>query len=148
MRVLVLALALVGGARLALRQRLPGRGRSAGRFCDPYSLGPDAVRRGAASRRRRSGPTTGRPCVAPAAGVVSFAGTVPTHGRTVTIQTADGHAVSLTHLGRVAVARGDSVAEGDSDRRRRHERRAGVAVVRTCTSGSGSARAPTATSTR
>ena len=73
---------------------------------------PRRLRRGAASRRRRSGATTGAPVLAPAAGVVSFAGTVPTHGRTVTIQTADGYAVSLTHLGRVAVVRGDSVAEG------------------------------------
>ncbi len=49
---------------------------------------------------------------APAAGTVSFAGTVPRHGRTVTIQTADGYAVTLVHLGGIAVSRGSPVAEG------------------------------------
>ena len=74
-------------------------------------LGPDAY----AAGQHRGIDVQGRdgePVLAPAAGVVSFAGTVPTHGRTVTIQTADGHAVSLTHLGSVAVAKGDAVAEG------------------------------------
>ena len=50
---------------------------------------------------------------APAAGVVSFVGVVPSSGRTVTIQT-DGYAVSLTHLGEVTVAKGATVAEGDA----------------------------------
>ena len=39
---------------------------------------------------------------APAAGVVSFAGTVPAGGRTLTIRTAEGYAVTLLHLGRSA----------------------------------------------
>jgi Peptidase family M23 len=55
----------------------------------------------------------GEPVVAPAAGVVSFAGTVPTSGRSVTIETADGYAVTLTHLGSIAVLKGARVAEGD-----------------------------------
>src|SRR2546430_8449279 len=50
---------------------------------------------------------------APAGGVVSFAGTVPTNGRTVTIETADGWSVTLTHLGSIAVKKGATVAEGD-----------------------------------
>src|SRR5262245_52160890 len=50
---------------------------------------------------------------APAAGVVSFAGTVPTNGKCVTIETADGWSVTLTHLGSIAVAKGASVVEGD-----------------------------------
>ena len=49
---------------------------------------------------------------APAAGVVSFAGTVPGGGRTVTIQTADGYSVTLVHLGAIAVEREQQVAEG------------------------------------
>ena len=49
--------------------------------------------------------------VAPAAGMVSFAGTVPTSGESVTIQTADGYSVTLTHLGSIAVAKGAPVAE-------------------------------------
>ena len=36
---------------------------------------------------------------APASGTVSFAGTVPGSGKSVTIETADGWSVTLTHLG-------------------------------------------------
>lgn len=53
----------------------------------------------------------GEAVAAPAAGTVSFAGTVPTNGRTVTIETADGYSVTLTHLGSIAVARGAAIAE-------------------------------------
>ena len=45
---------------------------------------------------------------------MSFAGFVPGGGRTVTIQTADGLAVTLLHLGSLGVARGATVAEGAS----------------------------------
>ena len=58
------------------------------------------------------GADSGTPVLAPASGVVSFAGTVPTSGKTLTIQTPDGLAVSLTHLGSIAVARDDAVSEG------------------------------------
>src|SRR5437588_5606997 len=58
------------------------------------------------------GAATGTPAVAPAAGVVSFAGSVPTNGLTVTIRTADGYSVTLVHLGSIAVRDGSSVAEG------------------------------------
>ena len=54
----------------------------------------------------------GAPVLAPASGVVSFAGTVPTSGKTLTIQTPSGLAVSLTHLGSIDVARNASVDEG------------------------------------
>ena len=50
---------------------------------------------------------------APAAGTVTFAGSVPTHGRGVTIQTDDGYAVTLVHLGTIGVEKGAVVAEGD-----------------------------------
>jgi pyruvate/2-oxoglutarate dehydrogenase complex dihydrolipoamide acyltransferase (E2) component len=50
--------------------------------------------------------------VAPASGTISFAGSVPTSGRTVTIETSDGYSVTLTHLGSIAVAPGATVAEG------------------------------------
>jgi MYXO-CTERM domain-containing protein len=53
----------------------------------------------------------GESVVAPAAGTVSFAGTVPTSGKSVTIETADGYSVTLTHLGTILVARGAIVAE-------------------------------------
>src|SRR6478672_2505493 len=46
-------------------------------------------------------------------GKVSFAGTVPVSGKCVTVQTADGYSVTLTHLGSMSVQRGATVAEGD-----------------------------------
>ena len=55
---------------------------------------------------------TGVPVLAPAAGTVAFAGSVGSNGGTVTIETADGYDVSLTHLGSVTVAKDDAVAEG------------------------------------
>src|SRR4051812_38687413 len=51
--------------------------------------------------------------LAPAAGVVTFAGTVPDSGKTVTIRTGDGWSVTLTHLGSIAATKGATVAEGD-----------------------------------
>src|SRR4029077_12898105 len=56
----------------------------------------------------------GETVVAPAAGTVSFAGTVPTNGKSVTIVTADGYAVTLTHLGTILVAKGATVADRDA----------------------------------
>ena len=56
----------------------------------------------------------GESVVAPAAGTVTFAGTVPTNGKTVTIETPDGYSVTLTHLGSIAVAEGTTVAEQDA----------------------------------
>jgi hypothetical protein len=58
------------------------------------------------------GAPAGAPVVAPAAGTISFAGTVPSGGRTVTIRTADGHSVTLVHLGSISVQRTAAVAEG------------------------------------
>ncbi len=55
----------------------------------------------------------GDPVLAPVGGTVSYVGTVPTHGRTVTILTEDGYSVTVTHLGETAVAKGSSVAEGE-----------------------------------
>jgi hypothetical protein len=56
----------------------------------------------------------GETVVAPAAGTIAFAGTVPTSGKSVTIATADGHSVTLTHLGSILVTKGATVAERDS----------------------------------
>ena len=55
----------------------------------------------------------GSPVRAPVSGTVSFAGSVPRGGRTITIRTADGYAVTLLHLGALAVRRDESVAEAD-----------------------------------
>jgi hypothetical protein len=57
--------------------------------------------------------SAGETVVSPAAGTISFAGTVPTNGRSVTIETADGYSVTLTHLGSIAVVKGATVAEED-----------------------------------
>lgn len=57
---------------------------------------------------------TGDPVVAPARGTVSFAGFVPTSGESLTIETADGYSVTLTHLGSTRVAAGAVVGEGDA----------------------------------
>ncbi len=51
---------------------------------------------------------------APAAGTVSFAGTVPGNGRTVTIRTGDGYAITLVGLGSIGVAKNALVSEGDT----------------------------------
>jgi hypothetical protein len=56
----------------------------------------------------------GETVVAPTAGTVSFAGTVPTNGRSVTIETASGYSVTLTHLGSISVSKGATVAELDA----------------------------------
>jgi hypothetical protein len=49
---------------------------------------------------------------APASGAVTFAGSLPGMGRGVTIQTADGYAVTLVQLRATSVSRGDAVDEG------------------------------------
>jgi hypothetical protein len=54
----------------------------------------------------------GAAVLAPRAGTVTFAGTVPGSGLSLTIATDDGYAVTLTHLGALSVARGATVAEG------------------------------------
>src|SRR5829696_6377259 len=51
---------------------------------------------------------------APAAGEVTFVGSVASNGLTITIRTASGYAVTLTHLGTTAVGRNATVAEGDA----------------------------------
>lgn len=60
------------------------------------------------------GADSGETVVAPAAGTISFAGTVPTNGKSVTIETADGYSVTLTHLGSIGVVKGGAVAEQDA----------------------------------
>ena len=51
--------------------------------------------------------------LAPATGTVTFAGTVPSSGKSITIATSAGDAVTLTHLGSLLVAAGAAVTEGD-----------------------------------
>jgi len=78
----------------------------------PFVLGDDPYA-GGQHRGVDIGAPAGTPVRTPAAGTVSFAGTVPTGGKTITIRTADGYAVTLQRLGSVSVARGSTVEEGD-----------------------------------
>ena len=110
MRILALALALVAaliGPSAAAAWTWP----VGGEVLRPYSLGPDPY---AAGQHRGIDirAAEGESVLAAAEGVVSFAGTVPTHGRTVTVQTSDGYAVSITHLGSISVTKGVAVSEG------------------------------------
>ena len=77
----------------------------------PYVLGDDPYA-GGQHRGIDVGASEGAPVRAPASGTISFAGTVPGGGRTLTIRTADGYAVTVLHLGSYTVARGDTVEEG------------------------------------
>ncbi len=79
----------------------------------PFTLGGDAYAAGQHRGIDVAG-ADGSAVRAPASGTVSFAGSLPTYGRGVTILTSDGYAVTLVHLGSIGVAKGDSVAEGSS----------------------------------
>jgi hypothetical protein len=77
----------------------------------PFSLGADAYAAGQHRGIDVAGPD-GSAVRAPAGGVVTFAGSLPAYGRGVTIQTDDGYAVTLVHLGEIGVAKGNTVSEG------------------------------------
>src|SRR5512134_1598874 len=78
----------------------------------PFALAGDTYAAGQ-HRGIEVGADVGGQVRAPAGGSVSFVGALPGGGRALTIQTADGYAVTLLQLGTVAIARGASVAEGD-----------------------------------
>ena len=119
-------------ARSSLLVLFVARGRSldlAGRTgrCCRRSRSTRRIRTPPASTAAsRSAPARARRCVAPASGVVSFAGSVPTSGQTVTIQTPAGLAVSLTHLGSIARRAQRERRRGRRRRHRRPERHARV----------------------
>jgi hypothetical protein len=79
----------------------------------PFAFDPDTPYASGQHRGVDLGAPAGAAVVAPAAGMVAFAGTVPQSGRTVSIATGDGYTVTLSHLGELAVARGATVAEGE-----------------------------------
>ena len=83
-----------------------------GPVLQPFVLGNDPYAAGQ-HRGVDIGAPPGATVVAPVAGTVSFAGTVPASGKSLTIETADGYSVTLTHLGAGAVRRGVEVGEGD-----------------------------------
>jgi hypothetical protein len=84
---------------------------AAGQVLRPFLFGDDPYA-GGQHRGVDIGGDLGAHVRAPAAGTVSFAGTVPGGGRTITIQTADGYAVTLLQLGEILAQRGEVVEEG------------------------------------
>lgn len=83
-----------------------------GPVLQPFSFDPAHPYAAGQHRGIDIGAATGAAVVAPAPGTVTFAGSVPTSGTSLTILTADGYSVTLTHLGTLAVSRGTTVAEG------------------------------------
>src|SRR5439155_19066935 len=103
--VLIGAVVLPGTARA---WTWPARGPVLGTFVfDPTSPYAAGQHRGIDV----AGPA-GSDVVSPVGGTVSFAGTVPTNGKSVTIETADGYSITLLHLGSMSVKKGAVVAEG------------------------------------
>src|SRR5437868_969753 len=77
-----------------------------------FSFDPGHPYAGGQHRGIDIGAPSGTSVAAPASGTVTFAGSVPTSGRSVTIATPDGYSVTLTHLGSIDVTKGASVGEG------------------------------------
>jgi Peptidase family M23 len=77
----------------------------------PFKLGDDPYA-GGQHRGIDIGAPLGTSVRAPAGGKISFAGTVPTSGKSVTIQTPDGYSVTLVQLGTIGVTRGAAVVGG------------------------------------
>src|ERR1700752_1764416 len=77
-----------------------------------FAFDPNHPYAGGQHRGIDIGVASGTPVVAPASGAVTFAGAVPTSGKSVTIETPDGYSVTLTHLGSIAVTQGASGGEG------------------------------------
>jgi hypothetical protein len=86
---------------------------AAGAVLQPFLFDPAHPYTAGQHRGIAIGGDPGTTVLAPAAGTVTFAGTVPSSGKSVTITTGDGYAVTLTHLGSTMVARGATVAEGE-----------------------------------
>jgi hypothetical protein len=104
--LLPVLLATLVGAPPALAWTWP----SDGPVLQPFTFGDDPYAAGQHRGIDVAG-TPGSPVRAPAQGSVTFAGTVPGGGRTVTILTPDGYAVTLLHLGAIGVRRGAAVDE-------------------------------------
>jgi hypothetical protein len=77
----------------------------------PFGLGADPYA-GGQHRGIDVAGVEGAAIRAPASGTVTFAGSLPTYGRGMTIQTESGYLVTLVHLGALEVEKGAVVAEG------------------------------------
>jgi murein DD-endopeptidase MepM/ murein hydrolase activator NlpD len=84
----------------------------AGTVLRPFSFDPAHPYAGGQHRGIDIGADEGAGVVAPADGTVSFAGTVPGGGKTVSIVTPFGYTATLLHLGSIEIKRGNDVVEG------------------------------------
>lgn len=84
-----------------------------GPVLDPFRFDAAQPYAGGQHRGIDVGADSGTTVLAPAAGTVTFAGSVGASGRTVSILVGD-LSVTLTHLGSLAVAKGATVAEGEA----------------------------------
>ncbi len=96
-----------------------------GHVLRPFSFGSDPYA-GGQHRGIDIGADAAEAIRAPAGGTVTFVGTVPTNGLTITIATADGYAVTLTHVGAFAREEGRVRRRGRRGRYRRTERGGGA----------------------
>jgi hypothetical protein len=103
--VAAVALVLAGAAR-AWTWPLPGP------VLRPYVFDPELPLEPGQHRGIDVQGALGAPVLAPVAGRVSFVGSVPTGGRTITIESADGYSATLLHLGPALVQEGARVDEG------------------------------------
>jgi hypothetical protein len=112
MRRLVILLPVLLAFQVGVQPALAWTWPVDGPVLRPFNLGGDPYA-GGQHRGIDIGAPLGVAVVAPVGGRVTFAGTVPTGGRTIAIRTADGYSVTLLQLGVVDVARDQEVAEGD-----------------------------------
>jgi murein DD-endopeptidase MepM/ murein hydrolase activator NlpD len=110
-RALLLA---VAGALLLVPAAGAWSWPATGAVLQPYNFDPAHPYAAGQHRGLDVGGAAGSAVAAPRSGTVTFAGSVPSSGMCVTIETADGYSVTLTHLGSLAVAQGSVVAEGDT----------------------------------
>src|SRR5438128_2065389 len=109
-RLLLVLIAMLATAPAAQAWSWPADGP----VLAPFSFDPANPYAAGQHRGLDIGGAPSAPVRAPASGTVSFAGTVPGSGRSVTIETADGWSVTLTHLGQLGVKKDAVVAEGES----------------------------------
>ena len=104
-----------------------------GRILRPFVFGSDPYA-GGQHRGMDVAGDLGTDVLAPASGTVSFAGTVPKGGKTLSIRTPDGYTVSLQHLGSIRVRKGDPVTRLTAfDERKSHKVTALVTPGEKCT---------------
>jgi hypothetical protein len=111
MKRLVILLPVVLAFQVGVQPALAWTWPVDGPVLRPFKLGDDPYA-GGQHRGVDIGAPVGASVRAPAGGTISFAGTVPKSGRSVTIQTPEGYSVTLVQLGTIGVTRGAGVADG------------------------------------